>query len=111
MAKRYDVKKQGGYEANYNAGWVTTDESTALFELTAAEATVLVDALHLLVLERQKSELLNLAQQENRHSGPYYREQYASPETLLVELRAEKPVEDIQVQIRPLSLPNESGQV
>lgn len=87
--KRTDTHKTGSYEANYNAGWVTTDESTAELTGTKVEVEVIVWALEHLVLEQKRLRMLGVAFSNpyQPQSGIYHSAQYASAEVVLHDIQ------------------------
>lgn len=82
---RRDTKKEGGYEANGHAGWVTTDESTVELFGTRAEVDIIVAALEVYIAERKKLLTLGIRPKVNFGSA-YYRKQVADPEDLLASI-------------------------
>lgn len=113
---RFDVKKEGGYEANYNAGWVTTQEDYVVFKGSRAEADIVVKALELLVLEQQKHGLLGISG-DRRHialGNSYYDHQIAHPDSLLGSIRKPNYVADAEVSVKEIehqNQPRQSGKV
>lgn len=87
--QRKDIKKSGGYEANYNAGWVTTDESTAELAGTRAEVDVIVWALEYLVAEqnRLRSLRVTFSNPYEGKDGLYYSASHAEAEAVLQDIK------------------------
>ncbi len=99
--ERYDVKKEGGYEANYNAGWVTTQEDCVVLKGTRAEADLIVQALKLLVIEQQKAKLLGIKMNGPNRESSYYKKQVAYPTRLLESLEPENVVGSVDIEVDP----------
>lgn len=102
---RFDVEKQGGYEANYNAGWVTTQEDFVVFKGSRAEADVVVQALELLIIEKKKHGILGIDDKgHNTFGSSYHNRQIAHPVDLLESIKNPNYVQDVKVSVSKLKV-------